>query len=114
MARYRDDTSPYVSSLFVSSPYDTSPYVTSLYISSPCDTSPYVISRRFDVPVRFIPEVCGPHSGLGKIRLNAQPIHGWRISVGCDSFRDETYGDVIRSGYDVRGCIVGERNVPGP
>jgi hypothetical protein len=50
MSRYRDDTSP---------------YVTSPYVSSPYDTSPYVISRRFYIPVRFIPEVWGPYSGLG-------------------------------------------------
>jgi hypothetical protein len=31
-----------------------------------------------------------PYPGLGYVRLNAQPIHGWWNSVGCDSFRDET------------------------
>ncbi len=45
--RYRDDTSPYVTSPNVSSPYDT---------------SPYVITRCFNVPVRFIHEKkCGDH-----------------------------------------------------
>jgi hypothetical protein len=35
----------------------------------------YVISQRFYVPVHFISEVQGPYSGLGLVKLNAQPIH---------------------------------------
>jgi hypothetical protein len=31
---------------------------------------------------------------------------GWWSSVGCDSFRDETYGDVKTSGNNMRGRIV--------
>jgi hypothetical protein len=30
----------------------------------------------FYIPMHFIPEVRGPYSGLGLVRLNAQPIHG--------------------------------------
>ncbi len=56
------DTSLYVTSPYVSSTYDTSQYVTSPYVSSPYDTSLYVISRRFYIPARFIPEVRGPYS----------------------------------------------------
>lgn len=42
---------------------DTSPYVTSPNVSSPYGTSLYVISWRFYVPVRFIPEVWGHIQG---------------------------------------------------
>jgi hypothetical protein len=87
---------------------EMSPYVTSTYVSSPYDTSTYVISRCFYGPVPFIPEVWGPYSGLGLVRLNAQPIQGWWSSVGCDSFRDETFGDVKTLGNNVRG-----RNIRG-
>ncbi len=38
---------------------------------------------------------------------------GWWRSVGCDSFGDETYGDVKTSGDNVRGCILWGRNARG-
>jgi hypothetical protein len=40
-------------------------------------------------------------------------MHGWYSSVGCDSFKDETYRGVKMSGNNVRGRIVRGRNVWG-
>ncbi len=37
----------------------------------------------------------------------------WWSFVGCDSFRDETYGDVKTSGNNKQGRIVQGRNVLG-
>jgi hypothetical protein len=45
--------------------------------------------------------------------LNAQLIHGWWSSVGCDLFRDETYRDVKSRKNNVRGHAVRKRNVRG-
>jgi hypothetical protein len=38
---------------------------------------------------------------------------GWWSSVGCNSFRDETYGDIVTSGNTVRVHIVWRQNVKG-
>jgi hypothetical protein len=37
----------------------------------------------------------------------------WWSSVGCDSFRDELYGDVKKAGENIRGHIVQGRNEQG-
>jgi hypothetical protein len=34
---------------------------------------------------------------------------GWRSSVGCDSFRDETYGDIITSGIMYEDISYGDK-----
>ncbi len=38
---------------------------------------------------------------------------GWWSSVGCHSFRDETYGDIEMLGNNIQGRIVQGQNIQG-